>query len=196
MSMPDSLKPRKSGYDLSDLVKAADAQGAGEGVRPVETWHPERVAKMDMVIKRDGSWWHEGGKITRESLVNLFASILRKDEDGKTYLVTPVEKLEIEVEVAHFLAVRMDVIESGETQRLIFTTNVGDVVELGPERPLTVLTNPETEEPTPLIRVRGRLDALLTRSVFYELVEYAVEKEDQLGVWSRGSFFPLGSSAT
>jgi len=182
--------------DLTSLIKLARAQGAGDNALPVDKWNPEYCGEMDMVIRSDGSWWHEGTRITRAPLVKLFSSILRKDDDGHHYLVTPVEKIQIQVEIAPFLAIRVDVEGKGKDQRLFFTTNMDEVVEAGPDRPLRVLTDPETLEPTPLILVRGRLEAMLVRPVFYELVEYAREVETpdgmQLGVYSGGSFFPLG----
>ncbi|MBN4055881.1 DUF1285 domain-containing protein [bacterium AH-315-J23] len=147
---------------------------------------------MDMVISKDGSWWHEGTRITRAPLVKLFSRVLRKDADGETYLVTPIEKIRIKVECAHFLAVRVDVEGSGKNQRLFFTTNTEEVIEAGPDHPISVKTDPDSLEPTPLLRVRGRLDALINRSVFYELVEHAVEVDNQLGVYSGGAFSPLG----
>jgi len=151
---------------------------------------------MDMVIKADGSWWHEGSRITRRGLIDLFASILRKDDDGETYLVTPVEKIKIVVERAHFIAVRVDIEGEGEAQRVFFTTNLDEVVEAGAENPIRVETEPETLEPAPFVTVRGGLEASLNRPVFYELVENATERETsegkQLGIWAAGLFFPLG----
>ena len=194
--MPDSLKTLKSGVDLKDIIKAAQSYEAGEGVRPVDKWNPPYCGEMDMEIRADGSWWHEGTRITREPLVRLFASILRKDDDGRTYLVTPVEKIGIQVQRAHFLAIRVDRKGAGPDQSLFFTTNMGEVVEAGPDHPIRVETDPETLEPAPFVNVRGRLEAALTRPVFYELVEYAVEETtpggSQLGVYSNGAFFPLG----
>lgn len=175
---------------LSELIKAARSQG--EGDLPVENWHPEHCGDMDMVISKDGSWWHEGTRITRAPLVKLFSRVLRKDADGETYLVTPIEKIRIKVECAHFLAVRVDVKGSGKNQRLFFTTNTEEVIEAGPDHPISVKTDPDSLEPTPLLRVRGRLDALINRSVFYELVEHAVEVDNQLGIYSGGAFFALG----
>ena len=182
--------------DIGSLIKSAKAQGAGEGALPVEKWHPEYCGEMDMVIRRDGTWWHEGAMITRKPLVKLFSSILRKDEDEETYLVTPAEKIKIKVECAHFIAARVDVQGNGVDTRLFFTTNMDETIEAGPGRALTVQTDPETMEPMPLLRVRGRLDALLARPVFYELVNIAEERDlglgPQLGVYSGGEFFPLG----
>jgi hypothetical protein len=177
---------------MQSLLEAA--RKAGGGLPPVDRWHPEYCGEMDLVIKRDGTWWHEGTRITRDRLVRLFSTILRKDDDGIHYLVTPVEKIAIQVETAPFLAVRVDVAGEGREQSLIFTTNVGDLVEAGPQHPISVSVDPETKEPTPLVRVRARLDALLARPVFYELAEIAVEHEGVMGVWSGGCFFPLGDA--
>lgn len=192
--MPESLKSsKKEGFDLSQLIKSARAQADGDGERPVDKWNPEYCGEMDMRIKADGSWWHEGTRITREPLVRLFASILRKDEDGETYLVTPVEKIQIEVDVAHFTAIRVDVKGEGENQRVFFTTNMDEVIEANADRPIRVEIDPETAEPRPFVFVRGRLEALMTRPVFYELVEHAVEKDDgELGIWASGTYFRLG----
>lgn len=186
--MPSTPKTRDPMQSLLDA-----AREAGEGLPPVEKWHPEYCGEMDMVIKRDGSWWHEGTRITRDRLVRLFSTILRKDDDGIHYLVTPVEKIGIEVEVAPFIATRVDIVGEGEDQSLVFTTNMGDLAEAGPEHPVTVHVDAETGEPTPLVRVRGRLDALMARPVFYELAEVAVERDGVMGVWSGGEFYPLGA---
>lgn len=191
--MTESLKSSKEGFDLAALIKAAKPQGDGTGERPVEKWDPDYCGEMDMVIKSDGSWWHEGTRITREPLVKLFASILRKDDDGETYLVTPVEKIKIEVEAAHFTAIRLDVDGSGENQRLFFTTNMGEIIEAGAERPIRVDIDVKTGEPRPYISVRGRLEALMTRPVFYELVEYGVFTGDELGIFSNNAYFLLGN---
>ena len=185
--MPSNSQTRDP---MQSLLKAA--REAGTGLPPVERWHPEYCGEMDLVIKRDGSWWHEGVRITRERLIRLFATILRKDDDGVHYLVTPVEKIGIEVEVAPFLAVRVDVVGEGRDQSLIFTTNMDELTEAGPDHPISVSIDPESGEPTPLVHVRGKLEALMTRPVFYELAGCAVEHEGRTGVWSGGEFYPLG----
>ncbi len=190
----DVNSAKMSHFSLQDLMKAlADTD---EGQRPVELWNPAYCGQMDMVIKSDGTWWHEGAMITRRPLVELFASILRKDEDGVTYLVTPVEKIAITVERAHFIATRVDAQDAGKAQRLFFTTNLGDVIEAGADNPIRVETDPDTLEPSPFVTVRGRLEAAWSRSVFYELVDLATERGDgsaaQLGVYAGGEFFPLG----
>ncbi len=179
---------------LSELIKAIKGQNGK--IPPVENWEPEYCGQMDMVIKKDGSWWHEGSPIARPALIKLFSTVLRKDHDGQTYLVTPAEKIQIQVECAPFLAVGLAIKGRGPTQRLFLTTNVGEIVEVGENHPLWVKTDKKTGEPTPLLRVRGRLDALITRSVFYELVEMAQEiitkNGPQLGVYANETFYPLG----
>jgi len=179
---------------MQSLLKAAES--SGEGLPPVETWNPTHCDTMDMVIRRDGSWWHEGRRITRERLVKLFARILRKDDDGVHYLVTPVEKQAVQVEAAPFVAVRVDSGEEGGEPVLIFTTNLGDVVVAGPDHPVRVETDPETGEPEPFILIRGRLEALINRPSFYELVERAeirdVDGRKTLFIRSRGQEFELG----
>lgn len=181
---------------LAQLLQAV--QAAGDGALPVEKWNPEYCGTMDMVIRKDGSWWHEGSRIGRQKLINLFAKVLRKDEDGHTYLVTPVEKIQIQVDCAPFIGVRIDVEKAGDaqTQRIFVTTNVGDVVELGPNQVLEVQTDLKTQEPTPLVHVRGRLQALINRASFYDLINYAQERETEngteLGVYSHNAFFALG----
>ena len=182
------------GFSLSDLMKAIGEAESGQ--RPVETWDPKFCGDIDIVIKSDGSWWHEGSPMARKGLLKLFASVLRKDADGETYLVTPVEKMRITVERAPFIATRLDVSGEGKRQRLFFTTNLGGVVEVGEAHPLRVETDAATLEPSPFVLVRGRLEAALSRPVFYELVNYAIELQTdegpQLGVYSQGLFFPLG----
>ena len=175
---------------------AAAAQAAQDeaprrrGLPPVHLWNPPNVGEIDILIRKDGSWLHEGGVIGREALVRLFSSILRKDPDG-TYLVTPHEKLKIRVEDAPFVAVRVD--REGEALR--FLTNVGDAVEAGPDHPIRVEVD-ATGEPRPYLHVRAGLEALISRPVFYELVELAEERETdgglELGVSSNGAWFPVG----
>lgn len=185
--------PRSRPDGMQSLIDAA--RKVGDGLPPVERWHPEYCGEMDMVIRRDGSWWHEGTRIGRPALVRLFARILRKDEDGETYLVTPVEKIRIEVQAGHFLAVRVDAVGEGREQTLVFTTDHEEKIAAGPDHPLRISFG-EDGEPEPYVRVRGRLEALLTRPVFYELASLAVEGEagdgrTRHGVWSGGVFFPL-----
>ncbi|MBL4617354.1 MAG: DUF1285 domain-containing protein [Robiginitomaculum sp.] len=177
---------------LENLINAAKANISGDDLPPVDQWNPENCANMQMRILRDGSWLHEGSVITRPALVKLFSTILRKDEDGQTWLVTPVEKVKVIVDVAHFIAVSVEKIIDENVESLYFTTNVEDVVKLDNQHSLMINTNSKTNTPEPVIRVRGRLDALLSRPVYYQLVEWAKEKDQQLGVFSDDSFFILG----
>jgi len=179
---------------LERVAAAAEAANGDErkarALPPVHLWNPTYVGEIDIVIRKDGSWVHEGGVIGREALVRLFSTILRKDPDG-VYLVTPAEKLRITVEDAPFLAVRVD----RDGGALTFITNVGDEVEAGPDHPIRVDIDP-AGEPRPYVHVRGGLEALIARPVFYELVELAEERVtpngSELGVSSNGAWFPLG----
>jgi len=169
----------------------ATAKAAGErGLPPVHLWHPEHCGEIDIRIRKDGVWFHEGSPIGREALVRLFSTVLRLDPDGY-HLVTPVEKLKIQVEDAPFIATRVD--QVGDILR--FETNVGDVVEAGEGNAIRVETDPASGEPRPYLHVRRGLEALIARPVFYELVSLAQERDTpegpRLGVASHGAWFPL-----
>ena len=184
---------------LEQVLKDIAPEGESGKLPPVHLWNPTHCGDIQMEIRKDGSWWHEGARIGRERLVKLFSRILRKDDDGEIYLVTPYEKVIVRVEDAPFLAVRVDRAgEPGPEQVLAFTTNLGDVTLAGPDMALRIETDPETSEPAPYVLVRDRLEAKLTRPAFYELVNMAVERENHpgiLGVWSQGVFFELGTAA-
>ncbi|MGB2178136.1 MAG: DUF1285 domain-containing protein [Hyphomonas sp.] len=185
---------------LEETLKDILPEGKLDGkLPPVHLWNPEHSADIGMEIHADGSWWHDGSRINRERLVKLFSRILRKDEDGQTWLVTPYEKVIVKVEDAPFLAVRVDRVgEPGRHQTLAFLTNLDDITLAGPDAPIRVETDPETGEPAPYVLVRGQLEAKLTRPVFYELVDLAEPSPDDpdiLGVWSQGAFFSIGSAA-
>lgn len=149
-----------------------------------------------MRIARDGTWFYGGSPIRRQSLVKLFASVLRRDESGDFWLETPAEACRITVDDAPFLAVEMSAAGSGRDQTLIFRTNVDENVMAGPDHPIRVVVAPATAEPSPYIRVRDGLEALIARAVFYDLVALGVEQardgETVFGVWSGGEFFVLG----
>ena len=173
------------------------AEQAGRSRPPVEQWHPEREGRIDIRIARDGTWYHEGDPIRREALVRLFSTILRREGDSH-YLVTPVEKLAIEVDVAPFVAVRLERDGEGADQRLLLTTNVGEHVVIDDAHRLAMV--PVGDEVLPLVEVRDGLQALVTRPVYYELAEYALETAeasasgpDVPGVYSSGSYFPLAA---
>ena len=190
--MTDSLP--SSG--LEAVATDVKRQAPGRGLPPVHLWNPAHSGVIDIVIKADGRWFHEGAVIGREAMVRLFSTILRKDPDG-IWLVTPVEKLKITVEDAPFLATRVD----RDSDALIFTTNVGDTVVAGPDNAIRVEMDSKTGEPRPYIHVRRGLEALITRPVFYELVEMAQERATDhgpvLAVQSNGAWFEVGpASAT
>lgn len=167
------------------------------GLPPVHDWNPPCCGDMDMVIKRDGSWHYMNSPIGRASMVRLFSTILRHDEDRCFYLVTPVEKVRIQVEDAPFVAIAVDVECAGRDQVLTFRTNAGDEARLDGEHPFRVDIEPVSEEPSPYIRVRDRLDALIHRNIFYQLVEMAdiqsLDGKDWYGIWSCGVFYPMAS---
>ncbi|MBT7944023.1 MAG: DUF1285 domain-containing protein [Alphaproteobacteria bacterium] len=148
--------------------------------------------EIDIRIDRTGQWFHEGSPIGRKELVKLFASVLKKDENGDYWLQTPVEKGRIQVEDAPFIATIMTVEGSGEDQILHFETNIDDTMSAGPDNPIRVEIDPETQEPSPYVTVRTNLEAKIARAVFYDLVELGVENAEDFGVWSNGRFFPIG----
>jgi len=156
---------------------------------------PVELRELDMRIARDGTWHYRGTPINRLPLVKLFASVLRREPDGTYWLVTPAERGRVTVEDAPFVAVELDVQGAGRDQRLIFRSNLDEIVAAGRDHPLRVETAADGT-PSPYVLVRPGLEALLLRPVFYELVELAVEAEiageTKFGVWSDGAFFELG----
>lgn len=183
---------------LSALISRATR--AGKGLPPVERWNPDFCGDLDMEIKPDGTWFYLGTPIGRMPLVQLFSSVLRKDADGKTYLVTPVEKVGIRVADAPFVAVEMDVSGKGAGQIITFRTNVGDLVEAGPDNPLRFVDESDTGGLKPYVLVRGRLEALVARPVMYELVEHGEELKVggkvMFAVRSHGVTYPIMPAET
>jgi len=170
---------------------------AGRRLPPVERWQPSYCGDIDIRIARDGTWFHQDTPMTRRELVRLFSTILRK-EGADYFLVTPGEKMRIRVDDVPFLAVLLDVEGRGRDQCLTFTTNVGDEVIAGLHNELRVELDNATNEPAPYLHVRARLEARVSRNVFYQLAELAVPSDDAsqvLGVWSSGMFFALGPAA-
>lgn len=157
---------------------------------PVELWRPQRAGAIDIRIAANGEWYHEGAPIQRRALVRLFSTLLRL-EDGVHYLVTPAEKLRITVEDAPFLAVGIEADGAGVAQRVAFRTNVGDVVVAGANHPIAV--QERRGEPRPYVEVRRGLRALITRPMFYHLVELARQgPAGEIALWSGGARFVLG----
>jgi hypothetical protein len=185
-------KPRPTVSDVK--ISGLEALLRGQetrGLPPVEKWNPPYCGDIGMAIRADGVWLYQGSPIGRKPLVKLFSTVLRRDADGRHYLVTPVEKVDVAVADAPFLAVEMEVRGEGAAQTLTFRTNVDDVVTAGPDHPLRFVVEEPSGGLKPYLLVRGRLEALVTRAVYYDLVELAVENGDTPGVWSGGVFFPL-----
>ncbi|WP_157216488.1 DUF1285 domain-containing protein [Flavisphingomonas formosensis] len=190
--MPETAPPPD---DLAGLSLAEIATRAAERkLPPVETWNPSRTGPSDMRIARDGTWFHEGSPIGRAPMVRLFSSILRREPDGSHVLVTPAEKLNIEVEDAPFVAVELKTEGKGPARRLAFRLNTGDMVVADATHSLRFESR--EDGPHPYLHVRGGLEALVVRSVYYELVELALdENAAPPGLWSEGAFFPLEPDA-
>lgn len=182
---------------LSQYFKSAPSRREGRAIPPLENWHPEQVTDMDLTIKANGEWWHEGGHMTRQSLVSLFATILWKEENNgavEYFLKTPVQKLRIHVEDAPLLINDVGIVEEQGESWLEFTTTTGDVVRLDDEHPISLRAytmkdsddnshsdksknkedNKSTESSTqirPYMMVRNGLEALIGRNAFYHLTE-------------------------
>ena len=175
-------------------IAAAARAAKGRGLPPVHLWDPEFCGDLDMRIARDGTWFYLGTPIGRAELVRLFSSIL-KLEDGRYYLVTPVEKVGITVDDAPFVAVDFEVSGTGRDQVLRFVTHVGDEVIAGPEHPIRVVRDADTGEPSPYVMVRAGLEALIDRKSFYRLVDLGAHHDGWFGLWSSGRFFGVIPSA-
>jgi hypothetical protein len=176
---PDDL----SGLSLNEIARMAEERQ----LPPVHLWNPSHCGNSAMRIARDGTGFDEGSPIGRSEMVRLFSTILRREEDGRYVLVTPVEKLDIEVEDAPFVAVELKSEGEGKDRTLAFRLNTGDLVVAGPEHRLRF-----EEGPHPYLEVRAGLDALVARPAYYELAELALaEGGEPPGLWSGGVFFPL-----
>ena len=188
-----SEKLKSAGNRLPDF--AAEIRvlvGEGKSLPPVNDWHPEREGEIDIRIAKGGAWFYQGNEMERQSIVKLFSGILRRDDQGY-FLVTPVEKMKITVDDVPFVVCMMDVEGEGEDQKIYFSTNVGDAFLLSSSHTLTVEYN-QKKEPSPYVRVRDELSALISRQVYYELAELVVDTSDEegvetFGVWSDGVFF-------
>ena len=180
--------------DAEGIAASARAATRGGGLPPVHLWNPPFCGDLDMEIRRDGTWFYNGTPIGRPALVKLFSSILKREE-GKYFLVTPVEKVGIRVEDAPFVAVDAEIEGAGEAQAITFTTHVGDTVTAGPEHAIRVVRDESTGEPAPYVHVRAELEALIDRKTFYRLVDAGATRDvdgtDWFGLWSGGAFFPV-----
>jgi hypothetical protein len=178
--------PDLSSLSLADIARLAQ----DHKLPPIERWNPTHCGDSEMRIARDGTWFHQGSPIGRPAMVRLFSTILRREADGSYVLVTPVEKLDIEVEDAPFVAVEMKVEREGRDAVLVFKLNTGDIVTADADHPLRF--EHREDGPRPYLHVRGGLDAVIGRAVYYDLAQRAIDGGDMPpGVWSAGTFFPI-----
>jgi len=185
--MPESRPPIElQGVSIAELQKLIDERR----LPPVDRWNPEHCGHSEMRIARDGTWYHRGSPINRPAMVRLFSTVLRREPDGRHVLVTPVEKLEIDVEATSFRATEMQTEGSGRDRSIAFRLDSGDGVVVGAANPIRMVETPDG--PSPRIEVRHGLEAELSRGIYYELAEIALQEgNDPPGVWSGGVFFPL-----
>ena len=186
--MPESRRPiEAAGMSLAALAEAIECRA---GPPPVDRWDPPHCGHSGMRIARDGTWFHEGSPIDRPAMTRLFSTVLRREADGSHVLVTPVEKLSIDVEVTPFRATQMTMAGEGQNRRIGLTLDSGDALIVGSAHPLFMVQM--AEGPSPRVAVRSGLEAELSRPLYYELAEIAIaEERDPPGVWSDGIFFPL-----
>ena len=189
--MPESHPPiALKGISFAELQRLIDERR----LPPVDKWNPEHCGHSGMRIARDGTWFHDEKPIERPAMVRLFSAILRREPDGGHVLVTPVEKLAIDVDCTAFRAVDMESEGSGKDRRIALSLDSGDALVVGRGHPLTVADH--GQGPSPRVAVRHGLEAELSRPIYYELAELALsEGNDPPGVWSNGCFFPLGERA-
>ncbi len=184
--MSSTPPPDFASLSLGEIARLAEENR----LPPVDSWNPTHCGNSDMRIARDGTWFHQGSPIGRLAMVRLFSTILRREPDGRFVLVTPVEKLDIEIEDAPFQAIEMKAEGSGKAMKLAFRLNTGGLVTAGPERALRF--EETAGGPRPYLHVRGGLEALVARPVYYELAQIALANGgDPAGVWSDGAFFAL-----
>lgn len=191
-TVPDKTE-RQARYD--SILRAANYHGK-RGMPPVDSWNPPFCGDLDMRIARDGTWFYMGTPIGRMPLVKLFSSVLRHDEDGRYLLVTPVEKVGLQVEDVPFIGVELDRIDQEDgPDALVLRTNVDDVVVISQDHPLRFRIDAATGGLTPYCLIRGRLEARLGRPLLYQLAEFGeeteIDGENWFGVRSCGRFFAM-----
>ena len=192
--------------DITSFFGAGKTENYDNSADPISVTRPHEIrddngrflcGDLNIHIDREGTWFYLGTPIGRKELVKLFSTVIHRDRDGAYWLITPAEKGRIRVEDAPFMAVEMTVSDEGPAQNLAFRTNVDDIVMAGPAHPIRIAEDSRTGEPAPYILVRDTLEAKLTRSVFYHLVDLGTEhdtsKGKRFGVWSDGTFFELGN---
>ncbi len=191
--MQDDHDPATAPPDPGALAARLLA-GSRPGPPPVHLWNPPHCGDLDIRIARDGLWYYLGTPIGRVPLVKLFASILRREPDGRYVLVTPVEKVGIAVEDVPFIAVDFRVEGGVDDPRIVFVTNVDDEAAAGPDHPIRVEHDPVTGAPAPYVHIRAGLEARIDRKSFYRLVELGRVEGTQFGLRSGGAFFALGAA--
>jgi hypothetical protein len=193
-------KQGQSATNLEGLTVAArqatNATPGEKGLPPVHLWNPPFCGDLDMRIASDGTWYYMGTPIGRPALVRLFSTILKR-EDGKHFLVTPVEKVGIRVDDAPFLAVEMQKRASGDSISLRFRTNVDDWVDCDAAHRLRFEAAADGGL-TPYLHVRADLWAKVTRALYYDLVDMGEERmvdgQEMFWVESAGEFFPMADA--
>ena len=184
-----SMKPENLAQQVDETVK-------NSGNPPLDQWNPALSGDMDLRISRDGQWIFKGEPLAREAIVRLFSTILRREQDGEYYLVTPAEKWRIKVEDAPLLAHSLQVVGEGDRQVISLTTNMGETLEIGQHHSLEVGVYPDSDEPRPIVTVRHGVEARVVTAAYYELAEHVVERNEDgqpvLGVFSHGIFYKIG----
>lgn len=188
-------KQQSPSIDLDKLIKRVAAD-APPGTAPQWAFDAEDPREIPIRIDRDGTWHYQDSPIGRKSMCKLFSSVLRRTDDGRFFLVTPVEQGRITVEEVPFVGVEITAKGQGRDQSVTFRTNLDHMVTVDAEHPIRVVEDIRTGEPSPYVLVRDNLEALILRPQFYQLVDMAEEKEQDghilFGVWSAGTFFGLG----
>ncbi|MDC0661805.1 DUF1285 domain-containing protein [Marinobacter sp. SS21] len=171
------------------------APSGEKGLPPIHQWHPPLSGDIDIRVARNGLWIYQGDPMEREAIPRLFSTILRREQDGDHYLVTPVEKWRIVVDDTPLLAHTVEVTGDGQDQQVFVITNMDERVAIDGDHPLTVDHYPDSNEPRPVITIRHGLEARLVTAAYYDLANYVVEMEQgsgiALGIWSHGQFFPM-----
>ena len=181
----------ESAGGLEAITRSVQAAPRNREAAPVHLWNPPYCGDIGLAIRADGTWLYRGSPITRRPLVELFASVLRKDEDGKTYLVTPAEKVDVAVADAPFLGVELRIEGEGQEGQVGVRTNLDTWVTIGEDHPVRFVMQEPAGGLKPYVLIRGRLEALMTRAAYLDLVEHATRSGDEPGFWSGGRWWAL-----
>lgn len=188
---PESPLPDVDGGGLDAIARSAGGVVQDRQAAPVHLWNPPYCGDIGLAIKADGTWMYRGSAITRRPLVELFASVLRKDEDGKTYLVTPAEKVDVAVADAPFIGVELRIEGLGENGNVGLRTNLDTWVTIDPAHPVRFVIQEPAGGLKPYVLIRGRLEALLSRAAYLDLVDHATVSGSEPGFWSGGRWWPM-----